>query len=112
MGDYHPAVAPPPPEPDDPEEGPSEDPVPLPLDSTLDLHAFRPADVPDLVAEWIEASRAAGLTELRVVHGKGTGTLRRTVEALLARNPLVASWRTAGEDAGGWGATLVTLRKG
>jgi DNA-nicking Smr family endonuclease len=84
--------------------------VPLPLDGTLDLHAFNPSDVGDLVPEWLEASRGAGLRELRIVHGKGTGALRRTVEALLARHPLVLSYRTAGEDAGGWGATLVTLR--
>ena len=61
--------------------------------------------------EWLEASRAAGLRELRIVHGKGTGALRRSVEAILARHPLVALVpRRAGEDAGGWGATLVSLR--
>jgi DNA-nicking Smr family endonuclease len=96
---------------DDPEGGfPPAEPVRLPLDGTLDLHAFAPADVPDLVREWLRACRGAGLRDLRIVHGKGTGALRRTVEALLARDPLVASFRTAGEDAGGWGATLVTLR--
>jgi len=91
-------------------EGPPEDPVVLSLDGTLDLHAFAPSEVGSLLPEWLEASRAAGLRELRVVHGKGTGALRRSVEALLARHPLVASFRTAGEDGGGWGATLVTLR--
>jgi DNA-nicking Smr family endonuclease len=90
--------------------GAGDDPVPLPLDGTLDLHAFAPSDVGSLVPEWIEASHAAGLRALRIVHGKGTGALRRSVEALLARHPLVASFRPAGEDAGGWGATLVTLR--
>jgi DNA-nicking Smr family endonuclease len=85
-------------------------PVVLPLDGTLDLHAFAPADVPDLVPEWIEASRAAGLRELRIVHGKGTGALRRHVEAILGRHPLVLAFRPASESAGGWGATLVTLR--
>jgi DNA-nicking Smr family endonuclease len=84
--------------------------VSLPLDGTLDLHAFAPADVGGLVPEWLEASRAAGLRELRIVHGKGTGALRRSVDAILARHPLVLSYRTAREDAGGWGATLVTLR--
>ncbi len=96
---------------DPPDPGsPFDAPVPLPLDGTLDLHAFAPSQVGELVPEWIEASHAAGLRELRVVHGKGTGALRRSVEALLSRHPLVASHRPAGEDAGGWGATLVTLR--
>ena len=82
----------------------------LPIDGTLDLHAFRPAEVGDLVADWIDACAAEGLVELRVVHGKGIGALRRTVDAALRRHPRVLSFRTAGEDAGGWGATLVTLR--
>jgi DNA-nicking Smr family endonuclease len=85
--------------------------VPLPLDGVLDLHAFDPRDVGELVPAWIDESHAAGLRALRIVHGKGTGALRRTVEALLARHPLVAAWRPAGEDGGGWGATLVTLRE-
>ncbi len=97
----------PPPEGEDPFQGP----VPLPLDGTLDLHAFAPAEVGDLVPEWIAACHAEGLRALRIVHGKGTGALRRTVEALLARHPLVRAFRTAGEDGGGWGATLVELRE-
>lgn len=96
----------------DPPSGPDDpfaEPVPLPIDGTLDLHAFAPAEVGTLVPEWIGACREAGLTELRIVHGKGIGALRRTVEALLARDPRVRAFRPAGEDAGGWGATLVTL---
>lgn len=97
---------------DDPaeEEPPFPEPVPLPLDGTLDLHSFAASEVRDLVPEWLEACRAEGLRELRIVHGKGTGALRRSVEAILARHPLVRSFRTAQEDGGGWGATLVTLR--
>jgi DNA-nicking Smr family endonuclease len=93
-----------------PDDDPFPEPVPLPIDGTLDLHAFAPAEVGDLVGEWLGACRAAGLTELRIVHGKGTGALRRSVEAILARDPRVLAFGTAGEDAGGWGATLVTLR--
>jgi DNA-nicking Smr family endonuclease len=89
---------------------PFEGPVPLPLDGTLDLHGFPPSEVGALVPEWIDASHAAGLRALRIVHGKGTGALRRSVEAILARHPRVASFRTAQEDGGGWGATLVELR--
>ncbi len=97
---------------DDPPEGdsPFGDAVPLPLDGTLDLHAFAPGIVGDLLREWIDASHAAGLRELRIVHGKGTGALRRSVEVILARHPLVVSFEPAGEGAGGWGATLVSLR--
>jgi DNA-nicking Smr family endonuclease len=92
---------------DDPFDGP----VPLPLDGVLDLHAFDPRDLGELLPAWIDAHHAAGVRALRVVHGKGTGALRRSVEALHARHPLVAGFRPAGEEAGGWGATLVTLRE-
>jgi DNA-nicking Smr family endonuclease len=82
----------------------------LPVDGVLDLHAFHPSDAADLVADYLDACAAAGLRDVRIVHGKGTGALRRTVEAALGRHPLVLSFRPAGEDAGGWGATLVSLR--
>ena len=85
-------------------------PVELPIDGTLDLHAFRPQEVGDLVPEWLAACHARGLRQVRIVHGKGTGALRRRVEALLARSPLVAAFHPADEAGGGWGATLATLR--
>ena len=95
------------------EPPPDEDvPVAFPLDGTLDLHTFRPGEVRDLVPEWLAACQAHGLRQVRIVHGKGTGALRRTVEAILARSPLVLSWRTADEAGGGWGATLVDLAEG
>jgi len=90
-------------------DAPGDDPVPLPIDGTLDLHTFRPQELGDLLPEWIGACAGAGILELRIVHGKGTGALRRSVEAILLRDPRVASFRTAGEDGGGWGATLVSL---
>jgi hypothetical protein len=86
-------------------------PVVMPLDGTLDLHTVRPSDAPEVLAEYLEACAAAGIFELRVVHGKGTGKLRQAVEVCLGRSPLVASFRTADETAGGWGATLVSLRR-
>lgn len=91
------------------EDDDGQEPVPIPIDGTLDLHTFRPKEVKDLLPDWIEAHREAGILEVRVVHGKGTGQLRRTVEAILGRTPGVVSWRQAGPDQGGWGATLVTL---
>jgi DNA-nicking Smr family endonuclease len=84
--------------------------VQFPIDGTLDLHAFAPSDVGSLVPEWIGACAEAGLRELRIVHGKGIGALRQSVHALLSRDPRVESFRLAGEDGGGWGATLVRLR--
>lgn len=93
---------------EDGDRGP-EDLVELPVDGVLDLHAFRPQDVPDLVSDYIDACRAKGIRHLRVIHGKGTGTLRRTVHAALQRNLHVARFELASGDAGGWGATLVWL---
>lgn len=76
----------------------------------LDLHTFAPADVGDLVGEYLEAARAEGLTTVRLIHGKGKGVLRRTVHAVLARHPAVLAHRPGGDHEGGWGATVVTLR--
>lgn len=89
-----------------------DEPVPVPLDGTLDLHAFRPADVKYLVPDYLEECRRAGIYHVRIIHGKGIGNLRRTVHAVLERLDYVASYRLAGEGGGSWGATLVALRPG
>jgi len=85
--------------------------IELPIDGVLDLHTFDPRDVADLVPTWIDACAEKGLVELRIIHGKGKGTLRRTVHAILARRADVLSYGLAPPDRGGWGATLVTLRR-
>ncbi len=86
------------------------DAVELPIDGTLDLHTFNPRDIGDLIPEWIAQCRARGLRSVRIVHGKGTGSLRRGVHAVLDRIDAVESYRTGGEGDGGWGATRVTLK--
>jgi dsDNA-specific endonuclease/ATPase MutS2 len=84
--------------------------VELPIDGVLDLHTFSPKDVKDLVTEYIEECLRRGITDLRIIHGKGTGTLKGIVHSLLEKNPHVAGFKDAGIGAGGWGATEVRLR--
>lgn len=84
--------------------------VEYPIDGTLDLHTFRPGEIRELLPEYVAACREKGIREIRIIHGKGTGVLRETVHAILKRLPEVASFRLAGEERGGWGATIVTLK--
>lgn len=84
--------------------------VELPIDGVLDLHTFAPHEVKGLVADYVDEAAARGLFEVRIVHGKGTGALRRQVHAVLQRHELAVSFRLGDEHEGGWGATLVTLR--
>ena len=80
----------------------------LPIDGTLDLHAFRPEDATSVVDEYLRAARAAGLTEIRVVHGRGRGVLRGMVQAALEAHPLVeAFWD---DPSSHLGATMVKIR--
>jgi DNA-nicking Smr family endonuclease len=92
---------------DDDEPLPDE-PIDLPIDGTLDLHAFAPAEAGDLVGDYIAECRARGILEVRIIHGKGTGALRETVHAALEAMPEVLEFRLA-SDRSGWGATIVTL---
>lgn len=82
----------------------------LDIDGELDLHNFSPREVGQLVREYIEVCHARGIQDLRVVHGKGKGALRRTVHSLLERHPLVEDYRLGGHGEGSWGATIVRLR--
>lgn len=83
----------------------------LPLDGNLDLHTFRPKDVKDVVAAYLEACREKGVLDVRIIHGKGIGALRRQVQKQLEGMPEeVERFWTADERSGGWGATWVRLR--
>lgn len=93
---------------DDPQRDAS--PVPLPISGELDLHSFRPSDLGELIPAYLAECAARGIRDVRIVHGKGTGTLRTTVHALLQRSPLVHSFRLGDEQTGSWGATLVSLK--
>ncbi len=86
-----------------------DDPIELPIDGVLDLHTFSPKDVKDLVPEYIGECLRRGITEIRIIHGKGTGTLKATVHAVLKKDPRVAGFKDAVIEAGGWGATVVRL---
>ncbi len=82
----------------------------LPITGELDLHTFDPRDLPELLPAWLDECRAHGFLEVRLIHGKGTGSLRATVHAFLRRSPLVISFRAGNEFTGSWGATIATLR--
>jgi len=84
--------------------------VHLPIDGVLDLHTFAPEDSASVVDEYLRACHEKGILDVRVIHGKGKGALRRTVHALLEKHPLVLRFAL---DSGpsGWGATIVHLRK-
>jgi len=85
------------------------EPIELPIDGVLDLHTFRPKDVPDLLTDYFMECIQREIFSVRVIHGKGTGILKKKVHSTLKRSDLVASFREAPADAGGWGATLVEL---
>ena len=86
------------------------EPVNLPIEDSLDLHAFAPRDVRPVVDEYLKEARASGFREVRLIHGRGIGVQRGSVQALLAGHPLVERFFDAPPERGGWGATIVVLR--
>lgn len=91
-------------------DDPGPDPVEIPLTDELDLHCFQPREVGSLVNEYLRAAREAGFQQVRIIHGKGTGTLRETVHALLRKNEGVHGFSLGDSGSGGWGATRVLLK--
>ena len=84
--------------------------VALPIEDSIDLHAFQPRDVLSVVHDYLEEAAKRGFHEVRLIHGRGKGVQRANVQALLSQHPLVESFRDAPAARGGWGATLVELR--
>lgn len=85
--------------------------VQVPIDGVLDLHNFSPKDFNQLIPDYLEECSKAGIFQVRLIHGKGIGNLRRTVHTILGRLPQVQEYKLADEKAGGWGATLVVLKQ-
>ena len=81
----------------------------FPVTDSLDLHTFQPGEVKPLLQDYLILCREKGFSEVRIIHGKGTGTLKRIVHSILKKSPLVKSYYTAPETAGGWGATLAEI---
>ncbi len=80
------------------------------ITDVLDLHTFAPREVGDLVVGYIDECVERGFASVRIIHGKGTGTLRRRVHAVLKRHPRVAEFALADHGSGSWGATVVALK--
>lgn len=82
--------------------------VEVEIDGVLDLHTFHPREAKDLVSHYLQECYRRGIAEVRIIHGKGTGSLRRQVHSVLERHPNVISFTTP-TDSSSWGATVVTL---
>ncbi len=88
----------------------AEEPVRIPITDVFDLHSVPPRDVEGVVEAYLEEAQRLGLKALRIIHGRGIGVQRETVRRVLARTPFVVAYGDAPGEAGGWGATVVTLR--
>ena len=89
---------------------PEDEPVRIPITDVFDLHSVPPRDVAAVVEEYLLEAHRLGLKALRIIHGRGIGVQREMVRSILARTDFVLAYGDAPGEAGGWGATLVTLR--
>ena len=83
------------------------EPIQIPIEDTLDLHTFSPKEVPSLLEEYLSECVKAGILEVRIIHGKGTGKLRQVVRQALSQHPHVKSFEAGGDKEGGEGVTVV-----
>ena len=91
-------------------DSPFGEPVVIPIQDFIDLHAFVPKEISSVVAEYLEQCLQAGFSEVRIIHGRGTGVQRNIVRSILEKHPAVLSFQDAPPEAGGWGATVVLLK--
>jgi len=99
---------------DDPDSDPFNpfpEPVAVPITDVFDLHTIQPRDVKLVVEEYLREARRLGFRSVRIIHGKGIGVQREMVRAILSRTPFVVDWTDAPPEAGGLGATIVSLGK-
>ena len=87
----------------------SEEPIEFQISDELDLHTFRPSEVGELIPDYIGLCLQKNIFRIRIIHGKGIGTLRETVHTLLRRDSRVSRFELAGQNEGGWGATIAWL---
>jgi len=87
------------------------EPIKMPITDVLDLHTFRPQDVSNLLDDYMSACIEEGIFSVRIIHGKGQGILKERVQKILKRHRMVKSFKNAPPEAGGWGATLVELKR-
>lgn len=87
-----------------------EEPVRIPLTDVFDLHSVPPRDAEAVVDEYLEEAHRMGWKALRIIHGRGIGVQRDMVRRVLSRKDYVLNFQDAPAEAGGWGATIVTLR--
>jgi DNA-nicking Smr family endonuclease len=95
--------------PEESEHAWTEEPVEIPIDGVLDLHTFSPKEVADLLDDYIQECVEREIFDLRIIHGKGKGILRDRVRSILKKNRQVKEFSEAPLEAGGWGATVVSL---
>jgi dsDNA-specific endonuclease/ATPase MutS2 len=87
-----------------------DEPIRIPITDVFDLHTIPPRDVRAVVEEYLIEAHGMGYRALRIIHGRGIGAQREMVRCVLSRTAFVAEFRDAPAEAGGWGATIVTLR--
>jgi dsDNA-specific endonuclease/ATPase MutS2 len=94
------------------DDSPGDEPIRLPIEDFLDLHPFAPAEIPLVVRDYLDEAARMGFTEVRLIHGRGIGAQREAVRRVCAKHPNVVEYEDATPERGGWGATIVRLKRG